>query len=108
MQALETVVAECEAGGGLSDGDTGSPGYVYFGAANPEQFVMAHFFTDNADPVVVDTTANMRNLDPCSDIMSYTAAVDANKANVASISVPTWSTRKRSVSSGPRVLRQLY
>lgn len=89
MQALETAVAECEAGGGLSDGDTGSPGYVFFGAATPEQFIKAHFFTDNADPIVVDTTASIRNMDPCGDIMSYMAAVDANKANVASISVPT-------------------
>ncbi|MHA7277584.1 alpha/beta fold hydrolase [Arthrobacter sp. Hz1] len=89
MQALETAVAECEAGGGLSDGDAGSPGYVFFGAATPEKFIMAHFFTDNADPVVVDTTASIRNMDPCGDIMSYMAAVDTNKANIAAISVPT-------------------
>ncbi|NJC22659.1 pimeloyl-ACP methyl ester carboxylesterase [Arthrobacter pigmenti] len=87
MQAMQTATAECQAGGGPSEG--GAPGYVYFGAATPEQFIMAHFFTDNADPAVIETTASMRNLDPCGDIMSYMGAVDANKANVASITVPT-------------------
>lgn len=89
MGALETAIAACEAGGATSEGDPGAPGYVYFGADTPEMFIMAHFFTPNAEPVVVDTTAALRNMDPCGDITSYKAAVDTNKANVASITTPT-------------------
>lgn len=89
MGALETAIAACEAGGATSEGEPGAPGYVYFGADTPEMFIMAHFFTPNADPVVVDTTAALRNMDPCGDITSYKAAVDTNKANVASITTPT-------------------
>lgn len=89
MAALEAATTECAAGGGPSDGDSGPGGYVYFGADTPEMFVMAHFFTDNADPEVVDATANIRNRDPCGDITSYLAAVETNKANVAEIDVPT-------------------
>ncbi|MBG6185359.1 pimeloyl-ACP methyl ester carboxylesterase [Arthrobacter sp. CAN_A214] len=89
MGALETAIAACEAGGGLSEGDPGSPGYIYFGADTPEMFIKAHFFTDNAEPVIVDTTAALRNMDPCGDITSYKAAVDTNKANIGSITTPT-------------------
>ena len=88
MMALQTAVAECEAGGGPVEGDSGPGGYVYFGAATPEMFIMAHFFTDNADPTVVQTTASMRNRDPCGDITSYMAAVDTNLANIDQIDVP--------------------
>ncbi|MHA7278011.1 alpha/beta hydrolase [Arthrobacter sp. Hz1] len=89
MGALETAIAACEAGGTLSEGDPGSPGYVFFGADTPEMFIKAHFFTDNAEPAVVDTTAGLRNMDPCGDITSYKDAVDTNKANIGSIDVPT-------------------
>ncbi|WP_028278495.1 alpha/beta hydrolase [Arthrobacter sp. H5] len=89
MGALETAIAACEAGGGISEGDPGSPGYVFFGTDTPEMFTMAHFFTQNADPVIVDTTAAMRNMDPCGDITSYMAAVETNKANIGSITTPT-------------------
>ncbi len=87
--ALQMATAECQAGGKLSDGNTGSPGYVYFGAATPQRFIMVHFFTPNADPAVVDATASLRNLDPCGDITSYKAAVAAYLANVGKIAVPT-------------------
>ena len=88
MTALQTAVTECEAGGGPVEGDSGPGGYVYFGAATPEMFIMAHFFTDNADPTVVQTTASLRNRDPCGDITSYKAAVDTNLANIDQIDVP--------------------
>lgn len=89
MGALETAIAACEAGGSTSEGDPGSPGYVFFGAETPEMFIKAHFFTDNAEPAVVDATAALRNMDPCGDITSYKAAVDTNKENVGSITTPT-------------------
>lgn len=89
MGALETAIAACKAGGSVSEGNPGAPGYVYFGADTPEMFIKAHFFTQNADPVVVNTTAALRNMDPCGDITSYMAAADTNKANIASITTPT-------------------
>ncbi len=89
MGALETAIAACEAGGSTSEGDPGSPGYVFFGAETPEMFIKAHFFTDNAEPAVVDATAALRNMDPCGDITSYKAAVDTNNENVGSITTPT-------------------
>lgn len=86
--ALQTALAQCAAGGERSDGTSGPTGYVYFGAATPQQFIAAHFYTPNADPRVVETTAALRNRDPCGDITSYQAAVAANLANLCRIQVP--------------------
>lgn len=86
--ALSTAITECTAGGGPHDGASGPGGYVYFGAATTEMFVKAHFYTPNADPDVVSTTAGMRSHDPCGDITSYKAAVATNLANIGSITVP--------------------
>lgn len=88
MQALQQAIAECEAGGTQADEPEGPEGYVFFGETQ-ELFVMAHFFTDNAQPEVVETTANIRNRDPCGDITSYMAAVDTNLAHLGEIDVPT-------------------
>jgi len=87
--ALDTAITECAAGGGPAEGENAPGGYVSFGGATPEMFIAAHFFTENADPAVVQTTASMRNLDPCGDITSYMPAVESNLANIASIDVPT-------------------
>lgn len=89
QKALRVAVAQCKAGGERSGGDTGPTGYVYFGAATPAQFIRAHFYTPNADPDVVETTAKLRNRDPCGDIASYQAAVTSNLAHVKEIDIPT-------------------
>lgn len=78
----------CEAGGKGVEGASGSPGYVYFGAATAQQFTAAHFLTANADPSVVDTTASLRNRDPCGDIQSYEAAAANSLAHLGEIDVP--------------------
>lgn len=88
QQALQQAIADCEAGGSQAEGVDGPGGYVFFGDTQ-EKFVMAHFFTDNADPAVVETTADIRNQDPCGDITSYMTAVDANLAHIGEIDVPT-------------------
>jgi pimeloyl-ACP methyl ester carboxylesterase len=86
--AATAAIEECQAGGEPAEGEDGAEGYVFFGETQ-EIFIMAHFFTDNADPEVVETTADLRNRDPCGDVLSYMGAVDTNLANVASIDVPT-------------------
>lgn len=88
QKALKVAVAQCKAGGERSGGTTGPGGYVYFGAATPQQFIAAHFFTPNADPSVVRATAKMRNRDPCGDITSYNKAVVADFDNLYRIHVP--------------------
>ncbi len=88
MTALKTAVTECEGGGEPAEGDSGPEGYVYFGADTPEMFIKAHFFTDNADPSVVETTASLRNRDPCGDATSYMAAVETNLSSIDQIDVP--------------------
>jgi len=86
--ALATAIEQCRAGGERSDGSTGPTGYVYFGAVTPQQFIQAHFYSPGADPAVVETTARLRNRDPCGDITSYQAAVTTNLASIGRISVP--------------------
>lgn len=69
----------------------GDPGedYVFFGAT-PQDFIKAHFFVSNANPVVVATTAAIRNQDPCGDVLSYAAGVATNLANIDQIDVPVF------------------
>lgn len=86
--ALDTAIAECQAGGDQSEGDSGPTGYVYFGAATPEQFIAAHFYLPGTEPTVAETTAQLRNRDPCGDITSYVDAVATNLINVSKIDVP--------------------
>lgn len=88
MQALATATAACAAGGSLADGTSGPAGYVYFGADTPQQFLAAHFYAPGAEPIVADTTAALRNRDPCGDITSYLAAVKVNLDRVDEIRVP--------------------
>lgn len=87
-KALATAITACKAGGGRSGGTTGPTGYVYFGATTPAQFIGAHFYTPSANPKVVETTASLRNRDPCGDILSYEAAVSTNLTHVGRIHVP--------------------
>lgn len=87
--ALGIAIDQCKAGGQRQGGTTGPNGYIYFGADTPEKFIEGHFYTPNADPKVVETTAALRNRDPCGDILSYKTAVAANLANVGKIKTPT-------------------
>lgn len=87
--ALAIATDQCKAGGERQGGTTGPNGYIYFGADTPEKFIEAHFYTPNADPKVVETTAALRNRDPCGDILSYKTAVAANVANIGKITTPT-------------------
>lgn len=87
--ALTIATQQCNAGGQRQAGTSGPTGYIYFGADTPAKFIEAHFYTPNADPAVVDTTAGLRSRDPCGDILSYKTAVASNLANIGSIHVPT-------------------
>ena len=91
--AAQTAPAQatqaCQAGGTLKNGTSGAPGYIYFGADTPEQFIEAHFYPMNADPAVVNTTASLRSRDPCGDVQSYKAAAAVSLAGVPSITTPT-------------------
>lgn len=62
----------------LTGAAEGEDFYVFSGAT-PQDVVSAHFFVRNADPVVVATTAAVRNRDPCGDVLSYNTAVDTNR-----------------------------
>lgn len=64
----------------------GPGGYVFLGQT--QESVNAHFFVENADPEVVDITSDIRNRNPCGDILSYAAAVETNLANIGQIDVP--------------------
>lgn len=88
VKALKAAIVACAEGGQRADRGRGPAGYVYFGANTPQQFIAAHFFTPNADPRVVETTAAKRSMDPCGDVSSYMAAVRTNLLNVAKIKVP--------------------
>lgn len=58
--------------------------FYVFSGATPQDVVSAHFFVRNADPVVVATTAAVRNRDPCGDVLSYNTAVDESPMSTRS------------------------
>lgn len=89
QQASAYATATCQQGGFPAEAEDDPSGYVFFGAT-PQDFIGAHFFLPNADPAVVDVTANvLRNRNPCGDVLSYQSAVATNLANVGGIKVPT-------------------
>lgn len=61
--------------------------YVFLGQTQ-QGFINLHFFTRNAERPVVQTTANIRNRNPCGDILSYKEAVKTNLAKIEQIDVP--------------------
>ena len=83
--AAEAVEACSEEGGQLSE--RGAPGYVAYGE-DPVDFVIGHFATGNADPQVTRLTVDRRNINPCGDLLSFSAAVNTNLRNLDQIDVP--------------------
>ncbi len=75
----------CRDGG--RENESGVAGYAPYGR-DVVDFVIGHFNTGNADPAVVRQTADMQNINPCGDLLSFMAAVETNLENVGGIDVP--------------------
>jgi pimeloyl-ACP methyl ester carboxylesterase len=84
-QAASTAQV-CQAGGEPKYGPQGPPGYALF--PTTDDAFERLFFSSSADPPVVQAVTAARERDPCGDLASLSAAVDADNANLASVNVP--------------------
>ena len=85
MQTAQESLSICSAGGELSDGTSGAPGYAYFGQT-PEAFASSVFF--NPTPRALDATVARRTRNPCGDLATVMQGSQVNLANLGSIDVP--------------------
>ena len=81
-----TTAQVCQAGGEPKYAPQGAPGYALF--PTTDDAFKRLFFSSSADPSVVQAVTAARERDPCGDLASLSAAIDADNANIASVKVP--------------------
>jgi pimeloyl-ACP methyl ester carboxylesterase len=81
-----TTAQLCQTGGEPKYAPQRPPGYALFPTA--DDAFKRLFFSFSADPSVVQAVTAARQRDPCGDLASLSAAIDADNANLAAVTVP--------------------
>ncbi|MEA2346741.1 MAG: hypothetical protein QOG62_528 [Thermoleophilaceae bacterium] len=85
LTAFAATSGVCFSGGDLSDGDTGSPGYAYFGQTDAD-FQAAHLY--NIDPRVAAIITAHRVRDPCGESGTALTSILSDATHDQRIRVP--------------------